>query len=334
MTDRPKDVNDLLREGKLPASPDQAPHLRLVEGPRDMGDDSELIAEEEAKAPPPEVRKHAFTMKELLEGLWLQAQAQKEVPSISMCHGELDDLIGGFRPKHITTLGAVTSWGKSTWAIMVVDEAIKDGKRALIVTTEDARDMYARRFAARRGNLNSDRLKANKLEPDELSQLAYQVEQAQDIQVLLEAVGKPIEWICKAIRSICSEEPYDLIVLDYLQCTTTPRESDSTKRVSLVARDFADVVKEVGASGLMLSQLRRLEDGKRPTMHDLKYAGDVENISEHILLGHIVEAALHAGEAPSRQHYMGVKKNKDGSLSRSDVIVPWNATSASFMACQ
>jgi len=331
MTDTP-DLNDKLKAGQLTDDPLDGERLRLVAGPREPGDDTEQIhADERASATAEQY--HVATMAELLQDLWLRAQSQEQVSSVSMCHRELDSLTDGFRPRMVTTLGAVTSWGKTTYAVMVVDEAVQLGKRALIITVEDAKELYARRFAARRANLNAAALRSNKLNDDELAKLSMAADAAPHTRVLLDACGRPIEWICKALRAVCRVEPYDLIVLDYLQRTGTAHNygENISPKVAYIAETFANVVKEVGASGLMLSQLKRLDPpNRRPTKHDLKFAGEVENVSDHILLGHSIEGPKVRGLEPVTERFLRLAKNKDGKLTGHEVRLGWDDTTAAF----
>src|SRR3954462_5629188 len=56
-------------------------------------------------------------------------------------HAELDKITGGFRPGFTWLFGATTSWGKSSFLIGVVDYCIRDGKRVMIVSSEDTEEI-------------------------------------------------------------------------------------------------------------------------------------------------------------------------------------------------
>lgn len=242
---------------------------------------------------------------------------------------ELDALIGGWRPGHVSLLGAGTSWGKTTFSIMTTDVNELAGAPILYIAGEDERMMYAKRFLARRGRLNAMRLRDNDVDEQDLATVVRLASTASDRPIFLNGIGKPVEYLCKAIRELSKELGIKFVVADYVQRFKTERRlQDRRNTVTYVAERLSDEIKLAGASGLILSQLKRIE-GRKPTMDDLKESGDLENMAEHVLLGYREKSGTWQGEDTFRRMLI-VAKNKDGPISAADIDVPFDEVSASF----
>lgn len=267
------------------------------------------------------------TVYEVLHGVYNRVIAPESRVFVSTGNAEIDALIGGYRPGRVTVLGASTSWGKSSFSIMGFDEGTRAGKRVLIVSGEDGEDLYGKRLAARRANLNAFRLRDHDLSEREKNDLLYVAEKAEHVPFFIDGVGKSAEHLAKMIEELCREEPYDHVIVDYIQAfRCDARKQDRRNEVTHIARCFVDAIKRANASGLILSQIKRLEDGKIPTRHDLKESGDVENMAEHVLMGYVEKIDEH-----TRQRLLIVDKNKDGPLSADPVALEFDERTASFV---
>jgi replicative DNA helicase len=266
----------------------------------------------------------------------LHERVSKSKPSRGVPCGveHVDVLLGGFRPGRVTVLGASTSWGKSSFAVMVTDVGLRAGARILLVSGEDPEDMYAQRMMARRSSVNALRLRdGGPFTPDDHRRMVQVVQDAEDEPYFLNGVSKPVEYLAKAIEGIVGETSADLVIVDYVQAfSTTKRTQDRRNEVTHIFRTFADAIKASGAAGLILSQLRRLEENERPGVHDLKESGDVENGAEHVLLGFSVTPKARDGQPPpEKQRFLSVAKNKDGPIVDEPIAMPFNAVTASFV---
>ena len=80
-----------------------------------------------------------------------------------------------------------------------------------------------------------------------------------------------------------------MIGTDYLQRINVPlREKGEQERLRIARAStaFANLVKDTGCTSLLLSQLRRIQNGNIPTMSDLRESGQIENDAHLIVLLH------------------------------------------------
>lgn len=295
--------------------------------------EAEAIAAEPATPQKePAWKKHGVrTLYEVLHGVYQRVTSPEPRVFVSTGNAELDYLIGGYRPARVTVVGASTSWGKSSFLVMAFDEGTRVGKRVLVVSGEDGEDLYGKRIAARRGDINAFRLRDHDLNPREKDRLLYEAEKAERVPFFIDGVGTTAEKLANIISELCKEQPYDLIGVDYLQAfKCAARKQDRRNEITHIARCFIDAIKGANAAGLVFSQIKRLEDGKVPTKHDLKESGDVENMAEHVLMGYCETEIEQATGETRRDRYIIVDKNKDGPVVANAIALPFDARTASF----
>ncbi len=266
---------------------------------------------------------------EMLLGVFSRASQQKPERGAPCGVETIDRLIGGFRRGRVTVLGASTSWGKSSFAVMTSDVGLAAGRRILMVSGEDSEDTYGQRIMTRRCGINAMSLRDFEVTPKDLSRMASALGAAEQEPYFLNGIGKHAEYLATAIGAIAKERDIDLVIVDYLQAFTCGKRcQDRRNEITHIARVFTDAIKNSGAAGLIFSQLKRLEDGQRPTMHDLKESGDVENMAEHVLIGYAQTPK--GGAVTDKKRWLLIEKNKDGPVIGEPIEMTFDTVTASF----
>ncbi len=324
------------RNGKVPRGfilsrdPDAMASLGLPQEPTPVESPETPVASDEADEDAVS-RFQVRTMRQVLKGVYDRCYAREPVSFVSSGVDEIDRIIGGYRPEMITVVGAQTNWGKSSWAILALDDGIRAGKKVLLVSGEDSESTFGKRIMARRAgvsalDLRDERVSASSSpgENSDLSRMATMVTAAEDVPWFFDGRGKSAEYCAEAVRQLIAQESYELVIIDYLQAfRSSKRSQDRRNEVTNVARAFCDVIKTCGAAGMLLSQLKRLDsDTREPSKHDLKESGDIENMAEHVLLG---------WTSKSGARLIKVDKNKDGPQLPQGVELRWDERTASFI---
>lgn len=291
------------------------------------------VREQHPVAGPSWERLGVKTVEHTYRTVYDSVQPSAKATRCSTGFAQVDKMIGGYRRGYVTVLAAQTSWGKSSWSLQAVDLAHKAGKRVLYVSAEDGEELCGKRLVARQQNINAQRLRDAELTADEMTKLTGAVNQAQPIPWFLNCIGRPAEWGARVVDAILAEEDFDLVIVDYLQAISASAQ-DRRNEVTKVSRLFSDVIKKHNAAGLLLSQLSRFEEGKRPDMNKIKESGDVENAGEHVLIGWLEHGAHSQTGAPERKRYLMVAKNKDGPVmagGSDPLFLPFDDYTASFI---
>lgn len=275
-----------------------------------------------------------FTERELIKQVFDHVISDAPKQGFTTGVREIDVMLCGIRPGMVACVGAQTSWGKSTFATMVLEENLPLGVKVLVVSNEDQPLLYGRRIVCRRGALNALSVRDGELDPQDVARIAAIGSAASNQHVLLDATGMPAEVVAEAIRACRSELGTQLVIVDYLQrIRMRATMQDRRNEVSRAAELIGDAIKmpiegrERGA-GIVFSQLKRLQD-KAPDTESMKESGDIENMAEHIILGWRKVRESMQGEE-NVQRFYNIPKNKDGPVSVDWQELEFNQITASF----
>lgn len=229
--------------------------------------------------------------------------------------GELDRVTGGMRAGHIWVLGAPTNFGKTSILLALLDHQRELGRRALLVTCEDAPELLATRLLCRRAQLPGDAARDGRLDARQLEQANDEVVNAKHrgpAPVLIDGRGRDVEHLAGDIRAAVRAHGIGLVLVDYLQCIgATKSTQDRRAEINHIARTLTDAIKVSGASGVLASQL---------TGEDIRESRDVEHAAEVVLIGR---------KGDDGSHSLFVKKNKTG---RKDAVISldWDGNAGAF----
>lgn len=271
---------------------------------------------------------------QLLQAVFEKAQKPRDAVGCPSGHGFVDMMLGGFRRGNIAVLGAQTSWGKSSFSIMTTNATAKAGGRVLLISGEDPEETFGKRIMAARAKINAIALRDHTFQPEDFRKMTDALATAESWPFFLNGIGKTVESLCETIRVFCKQEDPDLVIVDYLQAFTCEKRcQDRRNEITHIARCFVDAIKNAGSAGLIFSQLKRMQAGQRPTMHDLKESGDVENMAEHVLIGYVEkeEQAQHDEFGIEQfKRFVLIEKNKDGPRIGAPILLPFDLATASF----
>lgn len=299
---------------------------------REPGDDTEEI-EQERKQPITALERYGVvTLRTMYRTVIEDLQSGKNSAGYMCGIAEIDAALGGFRQGNVTLLAAGTSFGKSSFGLLVTRQNLANDARPLIVSVEDKLLLYSRRLAATECNLNALLLRDREVKGDSFKRLLNRANEVPDQPVFIDAVGKTVEWVAEAIRACAAELGTKLVIADYVGRFKCGKNiSDRRNQVTYVAETLSDAIKTANCAGILLSQLKRTE-GKEPTMDDVKESGDLENMAEHVIIGwRDVQTGKRGGAAETRiERKMNIPKNKDGPIEQSWIPLCFDETTASF----
>ncbi len=322
------------REPEIPPEPDAAEDFdQPGEGQkpeREPGDDTEAIEKERNQPVGAAERYSVVSLRGMYRAVVEDLQSGKETGGFRCGIDEIDEALGGFRLGNVTLFAAGTSFGKSSFAILLARQNLTDVARPLIVSVEDKLLLYSRRLAATECNINALQLRDRDVKGEAFKRLVSRANEVPDLPVFIDAVGKTVEWVAEAIRACAAELGTRLVVADYVQRFKSGRhQQDRRNQVSYVAETLSDAIKMSNCAGVLLSQLKRT-DGKEPTMDDVKESGDLENMAEHVIIGwrEISKGRFGSDDVVTRK--AKIPKNKDGPILEQPFELSFNETTASF----
>ena len=306
-----KDLNDKLKEGTLASDPADGAVIVSADVPR------------------------VKTVAELLIGGQERSLSKFHKATCITGHHMIDDATGGLKPGFVWVFGADTSWGKSSFLIMMADENIKKGRRVLIVSAEDDEKIYGDRLLIRRSRVSADRFRKRTLEQAEKDAIANVVGSGEDEPCFFDARGRSVEWVCARVADLIKEYEIDVVAFDYLQAfDSDKRHEDRRIQVGYIARALTNVVKLANVSGIIFSQITIQEGKSHPDKHSIRENRDVSNAAEVVMLGFTPEKPIKSkGQELDcvGKKCIFVDKVKDGPRGGT-YVMNWNDDCACFDA--
>lgn len=229
-------------------------------------------------------------------------------PGLSTGLRDLDERLGGgLMPGWLMVVAARPAMGKSALAFAMAREAAQAGEKAAIFSLEmGRREVAARLLSAEvgvtaRAILNGDMTPAQRVKLSEARRLMEQMPLHLEDQP-----GRTVAEIRLRCRALARTGALSLIVVDHLGKVKAPPEVARRGIREITAYNsgaMKELAQEFNCPVILLAQLSRSVDGrddKRPTMADLREAGQIEEDADVVALLYREEYYL-KDRAPKRK---------------------------------
>jgi replicative DNA helicase len=216
-----------------------------------------------------------------------------KIPVVGVPSGfpDLDKLTGGFRPGQFIIIAARPAMGKTSLALNIASHAAVDlGKRVAVFTMEMAADEVIMRLFSSAAEVNMDSmLKGYGMNEEKLTRIMQAADVYSSKQIFIDESGTntPLEIRAKTRRLAAELGGLDLIVIDYLQLMTLPRDKDNRQQeIAEISRALKILAKDMKIPVVALSQLNRLlenREDRRPRLADLRESGAIEQDADLVM---------------------------------------------------
>ncbi|HNX37847.1 MAG TPA: replicative DNA helicase [Candidatus Cloacimonadota bacterium] len=229
--------------------------------------------------------------REVLDTIDQIASTKKPVVGVGTGFHALDHLCGGFRPGQFIIIAARPAMGKTALALNIATHAaVNLQKKVAIFTMEMAADEVIMRMFASTSEVNMESmLKGFGMNEERLIRIMQASEVLSTRQIYIDESGtnSPLEIRAKTRRLAAEVGGLDLIIIDYLQLMTLPRERDNRQQeIAEISRALKILAKDMKIPVVALSQLNRgLEsrEDKRPRLSDLRESGAIEQDADLVM---------------------------------------------------
>jgi replicative DNA helicase len=267
-------------EGSSVTNRDDTDRAVLGKLPTDPREDAKMVVDA------PVLR----TERDLIAGAMRRALNPDRRVIIPTGHYEIDRKTGGFAQGTSWLIGADTGKGKSTLSVAFVDQFQRQGSDAIIVSLEDAEELYADRLLLRRARrshhekLNADHLRLGELTADEHRLMADVASKAGHRPIFLDAVGRSGEWVARVLGEMLDAMPnVGLVVLDYIgEADSEAKNEDRRNEMRKMGRLARMAVKSRRRCLIILSQITLDEKNpdKFPRRSQIRDCKDLVNAAE------------------------------------------------------
>ncbi|HNZ47847.1 MAG TPA: replicative DNA helicase [Candidatus Hydrogenedentes bacterium] len=242
-------------------------------------------------------------------------------------HG-LDNLLSGLQPSDMVILAARPSVGKTALALNIAaNAATRNDKSVLIFSLEMAKEQLTHRMMCMVGTVDAGRLRKGFLSDHEFPKVQKAAGILAQAKIFIdESAGlTPLDLRSKA-RRFASQNPLDLIIIDYMQLMhTSGRNENRQTEISEISRSIKGLARELSIPILTLSQLSReadKDDGGSPKLSHLRESGAIEQDADVVII--LSRPPASDREGKENMILATVAKHRNGPTGRVDLIFQSN----------
>lgn len=207
---------------------------------------------------------------------------------------ELDETTGGMQPTDFIVVGARSAMGKTAFALTLIQNAVKDGRYAGIISVEMPDTQLGMRHIAGKSGVSIKKMRNGTVTPEEwprITQVITNGSNEERKRILINDWTNDWDVIKTQIRTWASN--HDMsggVWIDYLQNLSVNRNGRSMEKIQeamLISYECKALAKELNIPIIGLSQLQRGIDqqkDKRPSKSNLSWASQFENDADLIML--------------------------------------------------
>ncbi|MDD5540436.1 MAG: replicative DNA helicase [Candidatus Marinimicrobia bacterium] len=223
---------------------------------------------------------------------------------------------GGFQPGlHIE--GARPSMGKTALEIAIASNMAESGTPVGIASLETDDFRLMSRIVARGGRVDMSKIGDKSMPRDDwrkigeavvkLSKIPLYIDDSEDVRIS-SIIGKS--------RMLIQKHGVKVLFIDHLQLTSGGDGDNRNQQIGSVTRQLHNMAKEFEIPIILLSQLSRSNDGKMPTLSDLRESGEIEQNADTVTFIFRPEQAgikQVDGKSSEGLAQINVAKNRDGA---------------------
>jgi len=236
---------------------------------------------------------------------WQTGEIQKTLVPTGFT--DFDNLAVGFMPGDMIVLAGQTSHGKTQAAIQIARNVAYSGKQVVILSLEMRNLEVNKRVVLADARVDGMKIKRRQLTDEDWDRITQSGNRL---------CGQGIHYIddtsvtVNDLRSLCRKLRGDgeigLIVVDYLQLMS-PDVSASTREqeVARVSRGCKWLAKDIGCPVMALSQFRKTDGNRKPSLNDLRESGAI---------GHDADWVMFVWRDPDNRFWWLLKKARHGCV--------------------
>jgi replicative DNA helicase len=242
---------------------------------------------------------------------------RKDTPSISTGFESLDEIIEGFKPGQLITIGAGTGVGKSAFAVNLALNITKQGYKVGLWSFEMSEEEVVERITSVVTCISK---KDNARQEERYNTARKYIDSTSDnIQIFTDRI-RDLSSFYLQCRRLSIRENMKVVIIDYLQLIHLSNDARGNRvaEIEYLTTNFKNIASELGITIIILSQLsrehKRRED-KTPMLSDLRDSGSIEQDSNVVIFLHKPDDQPSHFNKAEKLIRLIVAKNRSGSVA-------------------
>ena len=233
----------------------------------------------------------------------------------------LDRMTDGFQDGDYIILGARPSVGKTALALTLAFNAAMKKESVGFMSLEMKDTALFKRVLAAQSGLSMQAIRTGLLGPKGMNDLINGCSKIANTKVFFADVPNMSKSdLIAESRILKSREDIGILFVDYLGLVTQPGDSPRWEKFSDISQALKSLARELKIPVVVLSQLTRPSDGKRPVLADLRETGSLEQDADVVLFLHPKEASSDKKNDQKQLVELIVAKQRQGETGIIDIM--------------
>lgn len=202
---------------------------------------------------------------------------------------ELDNMLSGFQDSEFIVLGARPSVGKTALAVtMATNIAIHKTIPVGFFTLEMSAVALIQRFISSEGRVSSQKLRNGMMNMGDFKAVTAAASRIYDAPLWIsDSPGMKLLDLRAQARRMCSKHAVRVIFIDYISLIGTEDSNiPRHEQIAETSRSLKALARELAIPVIVLSQLTRDTEGKRPVLANIRESGAIEQDADVVLFLH------------------------------------------------
>lgn len=243
-------------------------------------------------------------------------KGEKET-SLTTGYTSIDEVIGSFSGGDYIVLGGSTGVGKTSIAINIVNNLIKNGKQVLYFSLEMPLEQLQTRLVCMQKQINCAKLRNYTLNENEIEQYKKGLEQLKFQKLDVVSDYNLTSEKLRIYTRNKKKTGLDFVVVDYLGLLKGYNNKSLYESTTNLSRDMKLLASEMNIPILVLVQLNRdlkTRDDKRPKLSDIRESGAIEQDADFVLFAY--RDFVFTGKGKPEELEITVAKNRHGECGK------------------
>lgn len=200
---------------------------------------------------------------------------------------DLDKLTFGWQRGDLIIVGGRTSVGKSAFAIENLVRVASRGYQVALFSMEMSAEQVRNRIAANITGVGLSQIRTGRMDDNEFAQVSN-ILPALSLVAIDDSRGISTDYITAEMKRFKRVNGLDFVVVDYIQEIIEKHQpNDNTgSALARVARKLRKAADVCDCAVMVLSQLNRDAEGKKPSVKDLSGSSGIESAADVVVLLH------------------------------------------------
>lgn len=232
------------------------------------------------------------TADKTIDKLYEQIANGNQLQGITTGFKCVDQKVMGLKPGDLFVIGALTSGGKTALALNMVRNIASEGHEVAVFSLEMRPEKLYLRIAATVMGVPANRIANTNYWDAKISQnIGDTFSRISKLPIRMPPCQSySIEKIASVVRQAHQRKKLDVVVIDYLQIISDPRNGDNRAAfISNVCSEIKALAMSLGIPFIVLAQVNRSSNKgsiHKPELWHLKESGSIEQAADVVLLIH------------------------------------------------